>query len=165
MPEIFEKLGLDPKLLIAQVVNFVLLLVILQKIGYKPILKMLNDRTEKIEKSLKQAKKIEEELQNTEETKIAEIKKAKIESQEIIKEANELAEKKSQEMIEKTKVKTQEIVASAKQEIQAEKESSITEAKKEIADISVQIAKKIIGNNFDENREKEAVSDILTKIK
>ena len=165
MPEIFEKLGLDPKLLIAQAVNFILLLVILQKIGYKPILKMLNDRTEKIEKSLKQAKKIEEELQNTEEIKIAEIKKAKQESQEIIKDANELAEKKSQEMIEKTKVKTQEIVASAKQEIQAEKESSITEAKKEIADISVQIAKKIIGNNFDENREKEAVSDILTKIK
>ena len=165
MPEIFEKLGLDPKLLVAQAVNFILLLVILQKIGYKPILKMLNDRTEKIEKSLKQAKKIEEELQNTEETKIAEIKKAKIEAQEIIKEANELAEKKSQEMIERTKNKTQEIVASAKQEIQAEKESSINEAKKEIADISVQIAKKIIGNNFDANREKEAVNDVLTKIK
>ena len=165
MPEIFEKLGLDPKLLIAQAVNFILLLVILQKIGYKPILRMLNDRTEKIEKSLKQAKKIEEELQNTEEIKIAEIKKAKQESQEIIKDANELAEKKSQEMIEKTKVKTQEIVASTKQEIQAEKESSIAEAKSEISDISIQIAKKIIGSNFDENKEKEAVSDILTKIK
>ncbi len=165
MPEIFEKLGLDPKLLIAQAVNFILLLVILQKIGYKPILKMLNDRTEKIEKSLKQAKKIEEELQNTEEIKIAEIKKAKQESQEIIKDANELAEKKSQEMIEKTKVKTQEIVASAKQEIQAEKESSVAEAKSEISDISIQIAKKIIGSNFDENKEKEAVNDILAKIK
>ncbi len=165
MPEIFEKLGLDLKLLVAQAVNFILLLVILQKIGYKPILKMLNDRTEKIEKSLKQAKKIEEELQNTEETKIAEIKKAKIESQEIIKQANELAEKKSLEMIERTKTKTQDIVASAKQEIQAEKEVSVAEAKKEIADISVQIAKKIIGNNFDENKEKEAISDILSKVK
>ncbi|MCK5491015.1 MAG: F0F1 ATP synthase subunit B [Candidatus Pacebacteria bacterium] len=165
MPEIFEKLGLDPKLLVAQAVNFVLLLVILQKIGYKPILKMLSDRTEKIEKSLIQAKKIEEELRNTEETKIAEIKKAKLESQEIIKEANELAEKKSLEMVERTKVKAQEIVISAKHEIQAEKESSIAEAKKEIAEISIQIAKKIIGNNFDEGKEKDAVNDILVKIK
>lgn len=164
MPEIFEKLGIDPKLLIAQAVNFILLLIILQRIGYKPILKMLNDRTEKIEKSLKQAKKIEEELQNTEKTKIAEIKKAKYEAQEIIKQANELAEKKAQEMIEGTKVKTQEIVASAKQEIQAEKESSVQEAKKEIAEISIQIAKKIIKNNFDESKEKEAANDILTKI-
>ncbi|MBW6440599.1 F0F1 ATP synthase subunit B [Patescibacteria group bacterium] len=165
MPEIFDKLGLNPKLLVAQAVNFVLLLVILQKIGYKPILKMLNDRTEKIEKSLKQAKKIEEELKNTEETKIAEIKKAKLESQEIIKEANEVAEKKSLEMIERTRAKTQEIVADAKQEIQAEKESSIKEAKQEIANISIQIAKKIIGNNFDEDKEKESVNEILAKIK
>ncbi|MCK4891828.1 MAG: F0F1 ATP synthase subunit B [Candidatus Pacebacteria bacterium] len=164
MPEIFEKLGLDPKLLIAQAVNFILLLIILQKIGYKPILKMLNDRTEKIEKSLKQAKKIEEELKNTEETKLAEIKKAKQESQEIIKEANKLSEKKSQEMIEKTKAKTKEIVDGAKQEIQAEKESSIAEAKSEISDISIQIAKKIIGSNFDENKEREAVNDVLTKM-
>ena len=165
MPEIFEKLGLDPKLLVAQAVNFILLLVILQKIGYKPILKMLNDRTEKIEKSLKQAKKIEEELKNTEETKIVEIKKAKLESQEIIKEANELAEKKSLEMIERTKAKTQDIVISAKQEIQTEKESSIEEAKREITGISIQIAKKIIGSNFDENKEKETANDILAKIK
>ena len=164
MSEIFGKLGIDPKLLIAQAVNFILLLIILQRIGYKPILKMLNDRTEKIEKSLKQAKKIEEELANTEETKVAEIKKAKYEAQEIIKQANELVAKKSQEMIEITKMKTQEIVASAKQEIKAEKESSVQEAKKEIAEISIQIAKKIIKNNFDESKEKEAANEILTKI-
>jgi F-type H+-transporting ATPase subunit b len=164
MPEIFEKLGLDYKLIIAQVVNFVLLLVILQRLAYKPVLKMIKDRTEKIEKSLKQAKKIEEELRNTEETKLAEIKKAKKESQEIIKEAYETSEKRSQESIEKTKAKTQEIVEKAKQEIKAEKENSVQKAKKEIADISILIAEKIIERNIDESKEKDLVDNVLKKV-
>jgi len=141
-----------------------LLLVILQRLAYKPVLKMLNDRTEKIDKSLKQARKIGEELKNTEETKIVEIKKAKEESQRIIKEAQDNAEKKSQETIEKTKAKTKEIVESAKQEIRSEKEKSVAEAKKEIADVSILIAKKIIGKNIDENREKDLADDVLRKI-
>ena len=141
-----------------------MLLVILQRLAYKPVLKMLNDRTEKIDKSLKQARKIGEELKNTEETKIVEIKKAKEESQRIIKEAQDNAEKKSQETIEKTKAKTKEIVESAKQEIRSEKEKSVAEAKKEIADVSILIAKKIIGKNIDENREKDLADDVLRKI-
>jgi len=164
MPEIFTKLGLDYKLIIAQAVNFVLLLVILQRLAYKPVLKMLKDRTDKIDKSLRQAKKIEEELKNTEETKLAEIKKAKVEAQGIIKEAYDNSEKRSQESIERTKIKTQEIVEKAKQEIKAEKENSVQEAKKEIADISILIAKKIIGGNIDENKKKDLVDDVLRKV-
>jgi F-type H+-transporting ATPase subunit b len=165
MPEVFEKLGIETNLLVAQAVNFILLLIILQKLAYKPVLKMLQDRSDRIEKSLKQAKKIEEELKSTEETKIAEIKKAKEEAQKIIKEAYEMSEKKSQESIEKTKNKTQEIVEKAKQEIRTEKEKSILEARREIADISILIAKKIIGSNIDENKQKEIVSGVLSKIK
>jgi F-type H+-transporting ATPase subunit b len=164
MPEIFEKLGIDYRLIIAQVVNFVLLLVVLQRLAYKPVLKMLNDRTEKIEKSLKQAQKIEEELKNTEETKIAEIKKAKEEAQKIIKEAQDIAEKKSLEALERTKLKTKEIVENAKQEIRFEKEKSVTEAKKEIADVSILIAKKIIGGNIDKNKEKDLIDNVLRKV-
>jgi len=165
MPEIFEKLGIDYRLIIAQAVNFVLLLVILQRLAYKPVLKMLNDRTEKIDKSLKHAQKIEEELLITEKTKIAEIKKAKEESQRIIKEAQDSAEKKSLEALEKTRTKTKEIVENAKQEIRSEKEKSVAEAKKEIADISILIAKKIIGNSIDEKEQKKIVNEVLLKIK
>ncbi|MEA2098449.1 MAG: F0F1 ATP synthase subunit B [Patescibacteria group bacterium] len=164
MMEIFSKLGLDYKLIIAQAVNFVLLLVILQRLAYKPVLKMLNDRTEKIDKSLKQAKKIEEELKKTEETKLIEIKKGKEEYQKIVKEAQEIAERKSTETIKKAKAKTQEIVASAKQEIKSEKEKSVKEAKKEITDIAIQISRKIIGNNLDKEKQKEIADDILRKI-
>jgi len=164
MPEIFEKLGLDYKLIIAQAVNFVLLLIILQRLAYKPVLKMLKDRSDKIEKSLKQAKRIEEELKNTEETKLAEIKKAKKEANKIIKEARETSEQKTQEVLEKTKVKTQEIVEKAKLEIKAEKEKSIKETKKEIAEISILIAKKIIGSDIDKDKQRKLIDETLAKM-
>lgn len=164
MPEIFTKLGLDYKLIIAQAVNFVLLLIILQRLAYKPVLKMLKERSDKIDKSLKQAKRIEEELKNTEETKIAEIKKAREEAGKIIKEAYETSEQKTQEAIEITKAKTQEIVEKAKLEIRAGKEKSIKETKKEIAEISVLIAKKIMGSDIDENRQKKLADETLAKM-
>ena len=164
MQEIFENLGLNYKLIIAQSVNFVLLLLILQRLAYKPLLKMLKDRSDKIEKSLVQAKKIEEELKNTEETKLAEIKKAKEEAGIIIKEAYKTAEKRSQESIENTKIKAQEILDKTKKEIISEKERSVEEAKKEIADVSIQIAEKIISGNIDKDQQKELVDDVLKKV-
>ena len=164
MPEIFTKLGLDYKLIIAQAVNFVLLLVILQRLAYKPVLKMLNDRTKKIDRSLKQARKIEEELKNTEETKIAEIKKAREKAGEIIKEAYETSEQKSKEAIERTRTKTQEIVEEAKLEIKSDKEKSVKETKKEIAEISVLIAKKIIQTNLNDDQQKKLADETLAKM-
>lgn len=165
MPEIFEKLGINFNLIVAQAVNFILLLIVLQRFAYKPILKMLNERTEKIEKSLKQAQKIEEELKNTEKIKRVEIEKAKKEAQKIVQEAYEISESKIQESMDRTKAKTKEIVEKAKQEIKAEKEKSIGEAKKEIADLAVQITKKVIGNNISKENQKKLVNETLSKLR
>lgn len=165
MPEIFEKLGLDGKLIIAQIVNFILLLIILQKLAYRPVLKMLEERSKKIEKSLKQAEKIEKELKNTEEIKLSEIKKAKEESQKIINEAIKSSEKKSQEALEKIKIKTQDVVERAKREIRLEKENSIKEAKKEIVDLVIQTTRKIIGNSINEENQKKLINETLSKMK
>lgn len=165
MPEIFAKLGLDSALLISQIVNFVLLLLLLKKFAYTPVLKMLSDRSEKIEKSLAEAKKIEEELKNTEETKIAEIKKAKTEAAEIIKKAYDTAQVNAEKAIDDTRKKTQDIVTKAKEEIQSEKEKSVKEAEKEIADLAIQIAEKIIRKNLDSDTEKKLAEETLSKIR
>lgn len=163
--EIFSKLGINGALLISQIVNFVLLIILLKKYAYGPVLKMLNDRAEKIERSLKEAKKIEEELKNTEETKVAEIRKAKEEAAEIVKKSYDVAQANAEKTIDETRKKTQEIVAKAKEEIQDEKEKSVKEAEKEIADLAIQIAEKIIRKNLDGAVEKKLAEETLSKIK
>ncbi len=165
MPEIFTKLGLDVKLIVAQAVNFILLLIILHRVAYKPILSMLQKRADTIDKSLKQAKKIEEELQRTEENRKKEMKKAREEYRALIAEAEETGKRKKEEMAEEAIKKTREIVTKAKEEIRSEKEKSVMEARQEIADLAIEISKKIIGRNIDEEKEKELVKESLRKIK
>ena len=164
MPEIFTKLGLDTKLIIAQAVNFVLLLVILRRFAYKPVLSMLEKRADTIDKSLKQAKKIKEELQKTEDDRRKEMAKAREEYSALIAEAKETGKQKKEEMVEEARKKTGEIVTKAKEEIRNEKEKSVQEARQEIADLAIEISGKIIGRNIDEEKEKELVKDSLAKI-
>lgn len=163
--EIFESLGINGALLISQIVNFVLLIVLLRKFAYTPVLRMLSDRSDKIEKSLQDAKRIEEELKNTEETKIAEIKKAKEEAAEMVKKASETAQINSEKTLDETRKKTQEIVKKAKEEIREEKEKSVREAEREIADLAIQIAEKIIKKNLDAAAEKRLAEETLSKIR
>lgn len=165
MPEIFEQLGLDAALLISQIVNFVLLMLLLRKFAYTPVLNILQKRADMIEKSLKDAKRIEEELKNAEETKVAEIQKAKEEAQKIIKEAYGAAQANSEKSIEETRKKTQDIVSKAKAEIQEEKERSVKEAEREIGELAIRIAEKIIKKNLDNETQKKLAEETLSKIR
>ncbi len=164
MPEIFTKLGLDMKLIVAQAVNFVLLLIILHRLAYKPILGILEKRADTIDKSLKQAKKIEEELQRTEEDRKKEMKKAREEYRALVAEAEETGKQKKKEITEEARRKTEEIVARAKEEIRSEKEKSVRAARQEIADLVIEISRKIIGRNIDEGKERELVKESLRKL-
>jgi len=87
MGEAFTKLGIDVTSLIAQGINFALLFLILWKFLYKPILKMLNSRTEKVETSLKQAEAINKEYEDIERQKEKLLDKAKSEAAKIVEEA------------------------------------------------------------------------------
>lgn len=165
MTELFNTLGLNAALLISQIVNFALLLILLQKFAYKPVLKMLNERAAKIETSLQQAEQIQQELQNTEATKIAEISKAKQEAQDIITAAHQLAAQNTEKTLQETQKKTQAIVAKAKEEIQQEKEDSVREAKQEITEIAILIAEKILKKQLDQTTEKHIADEVLAKIK
>lgn len=163
--EIFEKLGINGALLISQIVNFLLLVLLLKKYAYGPVIKMLEERSDKIEKSLADAKRIEEELKDTEETKVREIRKAKEEAAELVKQAYEIAAANEQKSLEETKLKTQEIVTRAKEEIQREKDKSVREAKEEIGSLAIEIAEKIIRKNLDEATSKKLAEETLNKIK
>ena len=70
MNELFSQLGIDPKLLLAQGVNFVILLVVLTKFVYKPLMKMVEERRKKIELGIKGGEKAEQIIKQAEQEKI-----------------------------------------------------------------------------------------------
>jgi F-type H+-transporting ATPase subunit b len=138
----------DAGLIIWMSTSFVILLVILRVFAWKPVLKMLHDREEKINLALNEANLAREQMKQLTADNERLLLEAKDERDAILNEARKV----SQKMYEDAKVKAQEesqrIVASAKADILIEKQKAITDIRNTIAEISLEIAEKVIENEF-----------------
>jgi F-type H+-transporting ATPase subunit b len=149
------------QLLAAQMVNFAIVVFVLWRFAYKPILKTLNERTSKIEKGVKDAEEAKKKLEEVslEEKEI--LKKAKIEAQEILKKAEDSAKKEAENISVEAKKQTEKMIADAQKSIEQEKGKMIAEVKSEIAGLVVAATEKIIGEKMDEKKDKELIEEII----
>ncbi|MDX9694269.1 MAG: F0F1 ATP synthase subunit B [Bacteroidales bacterium] len=144
----------DIGLLIWMIVSFGIVTFILIKYAWKPILKALKDRESTIEKRLLAAKKAKEELAKIEfgNEKISAL--AKIERENILKEAKEIKNNIIEEAKNEAKVEARKIMEEARKSIEKEKVDAINEIKNQITELSVIIAQKILKSEL-ENKEKQ----------
>jgi len=162
--ELLEKLGIDWRLLIAQLVNFLILVLILYKFLYKPLLKMLDGRKEKIEKGLRDAEQLGVELEKTKELQAAEIQKAKQEARGIIEEADKRAEAAGAETKAKTKAEVEKLIMVAKNQMIEEKSKMMAEIKKEAAELVIAVAEKVVGKTIDAKAQKNLIEETLQEV-
>ncbi len=162
--ELLTKLGIDWRLLIAQLVNFLILVLILYKFLYKPVLKMLDGRKEKIEKGLRDAEQLGVELEKTKELQAAEIQKAKQEARGIIEEAEKRAETAGAETKAKTKAEVEKLITAAKNQIIQEKEKMMAEVRKEAAELVVAVAEKVVGKSIDAKIQKNLIEETVEEV-
>lgn len=113
MSELFSQLGIDPKLLLAQGVNFVILLIVLTKFVYKPLMKMVEERRKKIELGIKGGEKAVEIIKQAEQEKVGIIKKADTQAIAVISEAEKNAAKRAQEIALQADKKAQNVLREA----------------------------------------------------
>lgn len=144
-----EALGIDLKLLIAQIVNFVILFLVLSKFLYKPITKMLDDREQKICKGLKDSENAEKCLgqAKTESDKIK--NDAYKEADKIISESKKEADEKAISIVKKANDQADKILKNANEEASLAKERALKEAKKELSNVVVMALDKIVGEELD----------------
>ena len=159
--EIFNQLGIDWKLLIAQIINFLVLLFLLNKFLYKPIIKALAERTKKIDTSLKQAQEIEQSLAQTKAKEEEILAQARSEHKKIIATAHELATQENLAHKLKTKEEINRIIAQAKFQIANEKQKSKQELKDETVELIILAIKKVLGENYDEKLNKKLAEEVL----
>lgn len=165
--ELFNVLGLNLKILIAQFINFAIFFFVLYKFAYKPILKFLDDRKDKIEKGIENAQRAEEKLINIEKQEKETIEKATNEAKktakEIIEHATKTAEDKRVSMIIKTKEEIKDIVKKEKEGIELAKSNAIKEIKKETAELITISLKKILEENIDVKKDMEIIKKSIAK--
>ncbi len=155
----------DLGLLFWMVLSFGVVLFILVKFAWRPILAALKYRERSISKSLLAAQRAREEMAKIEfgNEKITQL--AKIERENLLKEAKEIKNKIIEEARESAKLDAKKIIEEARQSVQHEKNQAINEIKNQIAALSVDIAEKILKQRLgDESLQKELINDLIKDI-
>lgn len=165
MGELFSNLGIDWKILIAQAVNFAVLLFILRAFAYKPVLKMLNTRREEIEKAQKYAGEIEARIKNIEETKETALAEARKESTILIKKAEENAVKAAEKIVADANAQAKAAGAAEHKKLEQEREKLREDLRKEIGETVVLAIEKSVGDVLDKGAKEKLLSQALDKAK
>ncbi|MDR3642951.1 MAG: F0F1 ATP synthase subunit B [Candidatus Doudnabacteria bacterium] len=158
-------LGLNVKFFIAQLINFAILLLIFWKWILPNVTKALQARTERIEKSLMDADRIEKEKREFETWQKNEMTKARQEASAIVTSAQTEAGKAKQAILDQTKLDQQKLIDQAKSQIESEKNRSISEAKGELANLITSATEKILRQKLDKNSDQELIKESLSNIK
>ena len=127
-----------------QMLLFILLLFLLKKFAWKPILDALNSREEGIQNALDEADKARQEMVDLKSSNDKILKEARAERDGLLKDARMIKEKMITEAKDEAKVQSNKIIEQAKQTIENEKLAAITELKNQVAELSIGIAEKIM---------------------
>ncbi len=155
MDSIIQTFHIDFKLLIAQIINFAIVFAVLYKFALKPLQKVMEERSAKIEKSLEDAKKIDANLAKTEDEYKKMISSARKEANEILEQANVQAQKNKEQTVEKAKQEIGVVISKEKQLIKQEKENILRDIKKEAGALVISAAEKLLSKKVDNNKEDE----------
>ena len=165
MAELIEKLGIDWKLLAAQTVNFLVLLFLLKKFLYSPIIELLAKRREDIAQAAKNAERIGQELARIQEQKAQELDAAKKEAEALLADTRRIAKEKEQEFLQLAEKKVEKLVEEAKRRIEEERAKMIEEAGGEIRDLVVLVAEKVLGERFSDHAHDALVEESIGAIR
>ncbi len=154
----------NPGLIFWTWVTFIILLLLLSKVAWKPILAALKQREENIEDSLNKAEQAKLDAQKILEENQASLSKAEEESKKIIDQSRVFAENLKEQMLKDSKEQAQKIIEDASAEIERKKNAAFEELKNQIAEISVNAAEKIMKENIDANKNKQIVNKYLSEI-
>lgn len=148
------------------VISFGILLFVLGKFAWKPILNAVNEREDGIKNALAEAENARKEMQNLQADNERILKEARAEREAMLKEAREIKEKIVSDAKEQAKIEGDKMIKQTQATIQSEKKAAIADIKSQVASLSVEIAEKVIKEQLS-NRDKQLklVEDMLGDIK
>lgn len=146
--ELLAKLGIDWKLLIAQIVNFAILAGVLTYFVYKPLLNLIDARRDRIAKAMEEAKRIERQAQEMEEVRAQQLKKIDREMGAILERGKQQAERMRDEILAGAKREADQILAKGQRQLADERSRVFAEAQASLTGIILRLTEKILEREF-----------------
>ncbi len=157
-------LRVDPGLMLWTIITFIVLLLIMWKAAWRPIVDALDARAEKIRFDIDNAERTRQEAEKLLSQHKAMMDNSRNEASQIIAKGREEAEKMKDEIVEKATTESRTIAERAKKEIELAKDKALLDIKTEVVLLSTEIASKIINKNIKPEDQKALVEEALNKI-
>lgn len=158
-----QALGIDPQALLFQLIAFGLLVFLLHRLLYRPILRMLDERAERVRQGMEDAAKAREMAEKAQEEFERRIAEAKKEGQEIVAQATEVSEKVRQDILAQARAEAEQMMQRERERARREREQAMAELQEKVADLSILVAQKLIGATVDEKTQRQLVQEYLSE--
>jgi len=157
----FADIGINLPLLLAFVINFVILFGLLGLILYRPVMKMLDERSKRIKESMERAEATKEEYARAEEEVKRLVSRAREDGQALVIQATQIGERLREEAKEGARKEAQAIVDRTRTELEEERDKVIHDLRREFVDISISAAEKVIKETLDKERHRRLIEEAL----
>lgn len=157
------EIGINWKILLAQLVTFGIFAFMLIKLLLKPMRRMLDTRSERIKESMQQADQIKEQLAKVEEQVKAQLDTSRKEGQVILAQATQLGEKLKEEARAEAKKQAEAIVVKARADIEMERDKAIGEVRRQFVDLTVMAAEKVVKESLDKEKHRRLIEEVLNQ--
>jgi F-type H+-transporting ATPase subunit b len=144
--------------LIAQILNFLILVAILAKFAYKPLLKAMDDRHNRIINDLDSAEQTRLDAEALKEQYTEQLASARQEATEIVDKANKIAQSIHDDLVEQARIEKDAMMASATERIEQEKQQALLDIRTEVITLSTKIASKVVAQKLDSEKDTKMVA-------
>lgn len=158
-----DELGFNIPVLVAQLINFFLLLVVLRIFLYRPILDLLDRRSQRIREGLEAAEQSKEQAAEAEQEVSRQLDEARRQGQALVAQAQETANRIQEEARGQARREAEALLERARSEIQLERDQAISELRKEFADLTVRAAEKVINQSLDRRAHRRLIDEVLAE--
>lgn len=158
--ELLTTLGVNWQQLVAQLINFGVLLAVLTYFVYKPVLRVIDDRRERIKKSMEDAKSIENQRRELDEFKVEQMRKIDQEMGKFLEHAKHQAETAKKEILANAEKEAAQILAKSKQQLADERGRMLSEARGVLASVIVTMTEKILEREFSNDDQKRILGSV-----
>jgi F-type H+-transporting ATPase subunit b len=163
--EILELFGVDWRLMIAQIINFAIVLFVLWRFAIKPLMKVMDERNKEISQGLDDAKQAAEKMEATEQEVKDKINQAKQETVQILEQAKQHADSHRQKNLAQTKEEVKVVIDKAKEQIEIEKQKMLADSKVEITELITKSLQKILSEGLSKELDEKYIAKTLKKLK
>ena len=154
-------LGFNLPGLAAQLINFLILLVVLRLFLYRPVLRLLDARRDRIQQGVNQAEQAAEQAAASEAEARRIVEQAQAQGREAIQRSQEAADRLRGELEERARQDADQIVTRARQEVRAERDRAIQQLHEQFADLTVTAAERVIGQSVDRSAHQRLIDEVL----